>query len=316
MGTHPAADTRPDTRNADLTINRVAGMFNFKSRTGFQGSGYVVLNGLRAVNIFVLAATAAACFLLIIFAKMPNAFQFFTDVTLLCVAAACCLLVWTELPFDFGKGWIHATWPAFGPGHGFVWLGVAMLLMGCHTLGALSHEPYTKKDLGGTVWRVVAASGCLGIAFGILNVLASLLYSDRSERMTAREVRAKGATAHGHGSGGGSGSGYDTDGYSSRSDSVRQEKFRSRRMSRFRLAISRPLQSEQDVERGGANHGNSHGECPDNGGGAAAIDDRSSPLVPQLKRPPTALHPAMNGGVRSSIYSEASHLNRFDDNKF
>lgn len=323
MGAYPAADTRPLQNNADLAINRVAGMFNFKSRTGFQGSGYVVLNGLRAVNIFVLAATAAACFLLIIFAKMPNAFQFFTDVNLLCIAAAACLLIWTELPFDFGKQWIRRTWPAFAPGHGFVWLGVAMLLMGCHTLGALSHEPYTKKDLGGTVWRVVAASGCLGIAFGVLNVLASWLYSDRARRITAREVRAQGATAEPavpvETSSSSSPSEFYDDGYSSRSDSVRKEKTKntySRRLSRFRLPISRPLphhDRDRDLERGN----NSDSDCPDSVGATAApVDDRSSPIVPQLKRPPTALHPAMNGAVRSSIYSEASHLNRFDDNKF
>ena len=327
MERHPSvAETHLSRRaNVTLNINKVAGMFNVKSRTGFQGSGYVVLNGVRAVNIFVLAATAAACFLLMIFGKMPNAFQFFTDVNLAALAALCCLLIWTELPFNTGKKWINHTWPVLGPRHGFVWLGVAMLLMGCHTLGALSHTPYSKKDLGGPVWRIIAASGCLGIAFGILNVLASWLYSDRAEGVSARQVRAEGATARAHSRNSASddGASYpDTDGYSSRSDSVRKEKTRSRRVSLFRhrLPISRPMPQDRDVERGyggGAAAAPPHAvsdisECPD----SSVVDDRSSPIMPPVKRPPTALHPAMNGGVRSSIYSEASHLNRFDDNKF
>ncbi|KAI3398769.1 hypothetical protein diail_8636 [Diaporthe ilicicola] len=42
--------------------------------------------------------------------------------------------------------------------------------------------------------------------------------------------------------------------------------------------------------------------------------DRASPIAPNVQRPPTALHPAYTGKARtyrSSIYSTASHLNRF-----
>lgn len=270
-------------------------MFNFKSSTGFQGSGYVVLNGLRAINIFVLAATAAACFLMMIFAKMPNAFQFFTDINLVFIASVCVLLIWTELPFSTGKKWIVTTWPVFSDGHGFIWFGLAMFLMGCHTLGELSNEPYTKKSIGTPIWRVIAASGCLSIAFGTINVLASVLYSDRDTGVNARQIRRKGATSR-------SDLSYQEDTYSQRSDSIRKEKSKSMRfLGKFKPNISRPI--AHDVE-----HGSSHDEYP--------INDRSSPIVPQVQRPPTALHPAISGGPRSSIYSEVSHLNRFDENKF
>lgn len=271
-------------------------MFNFKSSTGFQGSGYVVLNGLRAINIFVLAATAAACFLMMIFAKMPNAFQFFTDINLVFIACVCVLLIWTELPFAFGKEWIIRTWPVFGDAHGFIWFGLAMFLMGCHTLGELSNEPYTKKTIGTPIWRVIAASGCLSIAFGTINILASLLYSSRETGVNARQIRSKGATS-------GSGLSYEEDSYSQRSDSIRKEKSKSQRfLGKFKPSISRPIARHDDLEHG------SHDEYP--------INDRSSPIVPQLQRPPTALHPAISGGPRSSFYSEVSHLNRFEENKF
>ncbi|RYP63584.1 hypothetical protein DL771_009192 [Monosporascus sp. 5C6A] len=270
-------------------------MFDFKNSTAFQGSGYIVLNGIRAINIFILTATAASCFLMMIFAKMPNAFQFFTDINLFFIVCICILLIWTELPFGRWKEWINKTWPVFSPGHGFTWLGLAMFLMGCHTLGALTNEPYTKKTIGVPVWRIVAASGCLAIAFGTINMLASLLYSNRAEGFSAREVRGKGATTIAD-------KFHYGDSYSQRSNSVRQEKTKSmwRFTKNFKPSISRPIAN--DVER-------------DADAYPAVAEDRSSPIIPHVQRPPTALHPAIHGGHRSSIYSEASHLHRFDENK-
>lgn len=299
MAEHTAANMNMQLQDKPLNIVKLMSMFNFKSSTGFQGSGYLVLNGLRVINIVVLAATAAACFLMMIFAKLPNAFQFFTDINLLFIACVCGLLIWTELPFGRWKSWINETWPAFAPDKGFTWLGIAMFLMGCHTLGELSNEPYTKKTIGTSIWRVVAASCCLGIAFGTINVLASLLYTNGE--ISARQVRSKGATSGHYASHSAS---YPEDGYSQRSDSIRKEKTRSRLFAKFKPSISRPILPHHDVEHGPV----AHDELP--------FNDRSSPIVPQVQRPPTALHPAINGGPRSSIYSEVSHLNRFDENRF
>ena len=47
------------------------------------------------------------------------------------------------------------------------------------------------------------------------------------------------------------------------------------------------------------------------------LSERSSPLNPNLQRPPTAMHPAMNGGVSrpkyaaSSVYSVATNITGF-----
>jgi hypothetical protein len=267
-------------------------MFNFQGTSGFQGTGYVVLNAIRCLNLIVLAALAASCILMMVFAKMPNAFQFFTDVTLFFIFCVCCLLAWTELPFNFGKAWIHRTWPVLSDGHGFTWFGTTMFLMGCHTLGALSAEPYTMETVGDHVWRLVAGSGCLGIAFGTINIIASLLYSN--SEVDAREIRSTGATTRTYNWG--------DDYASNRSNSVRKEKGMSKWMPSFskdnKPKISQPI--VHDVEQ-------AHNDYPP--------VDRSSPIIPNMQRPPTALHPAMHRGAPSSRYSEVSHIDRFGVDK-
>jgi hypothetical protein len=270
-------------------------MFNFEGGSGFQGTGYVVLNAIRALNLVVLTALAISCVLMMVFAKMPNAFQFFTDINLFFIFCVCCLLAWTELPFKFGKAWIHHTWPVFSEGHGFIWFGTAIFLMGCHTLGALSNEPYTQEIIGDHVWRVVAASGCLGIAFGTINIVASLLYSNNE--VDAREIRRTGATTRT--------TNWGDDYLSNRSNSVRKEKGLSRWVPNFskdnKPRISPPI--AHDVEQ-------AHNDCPPS--------DRSSPIIPNMQRPPTALHPMhqqMHYGTASSRYSEVSHIDRFGVDK-
>jgi hypothetical protein len=101
---------------------------------------------------------------------------------------------------------------------------------------------------------------------------------------------------------------YDSSSYSARSASVRQEKRGTRFNFRFpvrasKLKISKPIPQEQEVEQGGMDLREHAGNDED-----TWQEDRASPIVPNIQRPPTALHPAYTANSR---YSEVSHLPRF-----
>ncbi|KAI2610975.1 uncharacterized protein GGS25DRAFT_519278 [Hypoxylon fragiforme] len=270
-------------------------MVGIKSGSGFQGSAYVILQVIRYCNIAVLLAVIFVSGVMMYFAKMPNGFQFFNDVSLAFVIAVAGLLLWTELPINLGKRIIAENWPVIGENRGFTWLGVAMILMGSHHLGALSNDTYNNKNVPFQAWQAIMGSGIIAIAFGVTNILASLIFSNRTNGVHAREVRSNGATTRDVNF---------TEEYDSyRSNSIRKEKTKSLWFlgkGAAKPKISHPI--TRDVEYG------QDDQLP-------IVDDRSSPIIPDVKRPPTALHPAYNAGSRASRYSEASHLDRFTENR-
>ncbi|OTB04132.1 hypothetical protein M426DRAFT_320978 [Hypoxylon sp. CI-4A] len=278
-------------------------MLGIKTTSGFQGSAFIVLQVIRCCNIAVLLAIIFVSGLMMYFAKMPNGFQFFNDVSLAFVIAVAGLLLWTELPFNMGKEIIGRNWPVLGEDRGFTWFGLVMVLMGGHLLGALSNDTYKNKNVPFQVWQAIMGVGIIAIAFGATNIIASLLFSNRASNVHAREIRNNGATTRDVD--------FTEESLSYSNDSIRKEKRKSRwpfgpkadAKPDIKPKISHPI--TRDVEYG-------HNDD-------AAIDTRSSPIIPEIKRPPTALHPmylnAHANDNRSSYYSEASHLERFGDNR-
>jgi len=282
-------------------------MFNFNSSSGFQGSGYIYLNIVRALNIIILQFVAAACMLMIVFAKMPNGYTFFADVSIFFIVCACFLLTWSELPIKYGKSWIANHFPVISEGFGFTWFGVTMFVMGCHTIGALSHEPFTPATIGMPIWQVIIAAGILAMFAGVLNIVSSLVFKNKEAGVTAREVRNYGATTA-------DSIAWASEHNSQRSHSIHNEKVRPvqpqsqpSRLNRLtgvftkkKFEISGPI---GPVQHDGAG---AHGDT-------FPVNERGSPIVPGLDRPPTALHPLYHAGRRSSHYSEVSHLDRYGD---
>ncbi|CAJ2511571.1 Uu.00g071960.m01.CDS01 [Anthostomella pinea] len=264
-----------------------SGQTGQSGQLGSKGTAWIILNVIRCCNIAVLLSVMVTCVLMMIFAKMPSAWQFFDDVTLAFVLSVAGLLIFSEVGlWEKGQAFVAATWPILGPSKGFTWLGAIISLMGCHLLGSLSNETYTSKSVPKQVSQIMMGSGIICLTFGISNVIASLAFRNKKNGLRARAVRKEGATVSNvvfH------------DNYSTSSSPSYNEK---------RVNISGPIPQNQDLEQG-----YSHSEY------TLAEDDRRSPIMPELKRPDTALHPAN----RSSSYSETSHLTRFTqlpENKF
>lgn len=70
-----------------------------------------------------------------------------------------------------------------------------MLILGVLILGHLNKEATSAKAIGLNFWQVIIAAGIVAFVMGVLNILASYLFRTKSLGVTARMVRAYGATA-------------------------------------------------------------------------------------------------------------------------
>ncbi|KAI2642078.1 hypothetical protein GGS21DRAFT_289376 [Xylaria nigripes] len=251
---------------------------NARSNAGLQGYAYIILQVIRFCNVAALLAVMVASVLMLIFAKLPNGFQFFADVIHGVVFFCAALLMFTEIgAWGKGQAFIASAWPMLGPDRGFSGLGVVMVVIGCHLLGGLSSGTYTAADVPSQIPQVIIGSGIINVAFGVTNIFASLMF--RGEKVRAREVRHAGATTRNY---------TFNDNISTRSNSARKAQ------------ISGPMPIQDDYLP------NANPVSYDDD--KSSFDDRNSPIVPGVSRPDTALHP-MNR--RISHYSETSHIDRF-----
>lgn len=293
-------------------------------RSRLRGSGHLVLNVFRAFNIVGLLAVATSSWVMIVMSGIKGNFFFFEAVSHFFNSVIAGFLICSEL--NLFKRYYATRWPVLSPYHGLTWLGLAMVVMGCHILGNLNRRSVTANELGGHFYRLILASGILAITFGCFNIVSSFVFSDSANGITARNVRSDGAIASPSPYKGGSAY---SDTYSTRSESVRKEKGFRRLTQKFPWA-------NKDGEKGHTrqiskpfdfSHQNDNGADIESAAAAAAAsrvsddktrdyepsaypesEDRRSPIMPEIPRPPTALHPAYS---RHTHYSEASNMNRF-----
>ncbi|KAJ2997174.1 hypothetical protein NUW58_g733 [Xylaria curta] len=261
-------------------------MFGKNSASGFQGHAYIILQVIRFCNVAVLLAVMVASVLMLVFAKLPNGFQFFADIVHAIVFFFAALLIFTEVGlWNKGQRFVARAWPMLGPDRGFSGLGAIMIIIGCHLLGGLNSGTYTADGVPSQISQVIIGAGIIALAFGFTNIIASLVF--KNDKVRAREVRQAGATTRDVNY---------NDGYSARSNSTRSNSARKPNISG-----PMPMSAGDQFQHAPTDY------YPDDNKSVTSYDTRHSPIMPQLSRPPTAMHP-MN---RATQYSEASHIDRF-----
>ncbi|KAK0706843.1 hypothetical protein B0T26DRAFT_476330 [Lasiosphaeria miniovina] len=281
-------------------------MFNLGENSKVRGSGHLILNAIRALTIVTLGTVMVASWAMIVLSGITAHFDFFDMISHFFIFVICIFLVISEL--GLFKRFFEKNWPVLSPSHSLMWLGLAILIIGCQLLADLTKPAYTLGNLGLSMYRLVLASGILCLIFGISNILVSIIFRDGTRDITARQIRSHGNLA---GLEANSKEYYDNmshqDSYSQRSNShsyrqAEEQPSAMRRMTQVfnvknfrksKIAISKPFISEAqaaDIERNNS-----------------PLASRTSPIVPAVQRPPTALHPAFTGG---SHYSTA-HMDRF-----
>ncbi|OAQ99107.1 hypothetical protein LLEC1_03954 [Akanthomyces lecanii] len=139
--------------------------------------------------------------------------------------------------------------------------------------------------------KLVLSAGILCVIFGVLNIISALVWRDAKQGITSRDIRTHGSLAADCTT---------LPSYSaSPASSVRNEKTKSKFMSKI-------------FHRGAGNDDIQHAGRPIISGPLTSGQNptgTTSPIIPGLKRPDTALHP-MHGHRASSQYSVADHLPR------
>jgi hypothetical protein len=318
-------------------------MFSLGQDSKLLGAGHVVLNVLRAFNMIGLAAAMVASMVMPVLSGIKGHFYFFDMITHVFVFVFATFLFVSELPVPWRKlkGYYERNWPVFGPDHSLVWLGWGMVFIGFQILGDAWKPAYTVETIGLDWWRAILAAAILSITFGFFNICASIVFRTsidglRGEvvKVTSRQIRTHGNLSlqnaanksddieHSFSS---HYSSPHRDNWSARSYSKEEEAVepssavkrltrafnpRNFNFRKSRIQISKPIpqnMAADDVERGHSSH--SRGDSFDdnlNGHG----EDRGSPIMPGLQRPPTELHPAYMPKSRTSLYS-AAHMDRF-----
>ncbi|KAL2223463.1 hypothetical protein M432DRAFT_58010 [Thermoascus aurantiacus ATCC 26904] len=157
------------------------------------GPGYVILNAIRVMNIVVLLSIIAASAVMIVRIDIVNSFFFFDAATHVITAGISIFLIISELPI-FRRYFDH-NWPLLGQESGFVTLALAMVILGVTVLGDLNTPAASQEALSLPFWRIVVSSGILAMVLGVLNFVASFIFRDRANSLSARHVRSYGAVA-------------------------------------------------------------------------------------------------------------------------
>ena len=353
-------------------------MFDLAQNTKMRGIGYKALNVLRPCNIIALLMIAVASWVMIVMTGVTGQFFFFDAVAHVFISSISIFLILTEVQFGPLKRYFERAWPVFAERHGFLWLGGAMVVLGCDMLANLNKPAFSIDNLGLPLWRVILAAGILSLTFGFSNFAATIIFRDGPSGLTARMIRNDGNLADGGKfgplDGKNSSNYYASSSLSSRNagiaryNSTKEEMLfggnggngnmgdvesaveqtappggigaRLKRVTQVfkksplaahggdngidlngkKIHISRPIPvggyDDENAGHGGGDYYNMHAhdaatavgsdDDDERSAPSAYHEDRSSPIIPDIRRPPTAMHPALS----SSHYSVAN-MDRF-----
>jgi hypothetical protein len=158
-----------------------------------SGPGYVILNVIRAMNIISLLMVVIASFVMLVKTFIVSQFFFFDGVGHVVTAflsskrpgsqlptfpprgrranaRAPVFLIVSELPIF--RHYFATNWPLLSMNHGFVTLGLLMVIVGVSILGNLNKTATSQSALGMSFWQIVIASGILTMIMGFANIVA------------------------------------------------------------------------------------------------------------------------------------------------
>src|SRR5690606_4934642 len=122
--------------------------------------------------------------IMIVMTGLRNQFFFFDAASHFFTSCIAIVLIVTEV--NLLKPYFAKHWPAFSDSHGFTWLGMSMIVMGCHVLGNLNKSATSPETVGASIHRLILATGILALTFGVFNIASSFLFGDRRNGISAR----------------------------------------------------------------------------------------------------------------------------------
>ncbi|KAF1820342.1 uncharacterized protein K489DRAFT_54082 [Dissoconium aciculare CBS 342.82] len=164
------------------------------SSKSLAGPGYIILNGLRVMNIISFLAVITASIVMLVKTSVTTHLFFFDALCHVITAISSMFFIASELcvfPLYFER-----YWPLLSPRHGLVTLAIAMIVIGITVMGNLNKDAGSVEHLGLAFWQIVISSGILIFILGHLNLLATFIFRDRKQDINARMVRSNGAAEY------------------------------------------------------------------------------------------------------------------------
>lgn len=155
------------------------------------GAGYVILNIVRVLTCISLGVIVAASWIMLVRTVQNSQFFFFDSVSHFMTSTISIFLIVSEVCLF--KRWFAENWPLLSEESGLITLAIALIMLGCQTLGTLNKEATSQENLGLPFWRVVIAGGILGFVLGFVNLVCHFLFRVRKKCITSRMIRAHGA---------------------------------------------------------------------------------------------------------------------------
>ncbi|KAF7189471.1 hypothetical protein HII31_09111 [Pseudocercospora fuligena] len=163
------------------------------SPKNLSGAGYIILNGIRVMNIIGFLAVITASVVMLVKTSTDTHLFFFDALSHVITLVTSLFLIVSELPLF--RAYFARNWPLLSSGHGFVTLAIAMIVLGINVMGNLNKPSGSEEALGKSFWSIVIGSGILIFILGWINLVASFVFRDRKQGITARAVRSHGAVA-------------------------------------------------------------------------------------------------------------------------
>jgi hypothetical protein len=235
-----SANTLVDAQDHPFSFYvNTAKMFNLGANPKVKGSGILVLNGLRAFTVVGLVSMMASSWAMIVLAGLAGRFNFWDTMAHIFVFLFAVFLTISEV--NIFTGYFEANWPIFSVSHSLAWLGVFLVGLAMQVLTNLEKDKYSKENLGLPIYRLVLASGILNIVSGVFNLVASIIFRDGAQNITARRIRRDGSLASPDEAYGGYGS------YSKHSASIHEEKDGGMSRARRFTQMMNPRNLQQQV---------------------------------------------------------------------
>jgi hypothetical protein len=202
------------------------------SSKSLAGPGYIILNGLRVMNIISFLAVITASIVMLVKTSVTTHLFFFDALCHVITAISSSrqtpafFILFRRADNPFAVFFIASElcvfplyferyWPLLSPRHGLVTLAIAMIVIGITVMGNLNKDAGSVEHLGLAFWQIVISSGILIFILGHLNLLAvsnskcvpdtnltdiaseqTFIFRDRKQDINARMVRSNGAAEY------------------------------------------------------------------------------------------------------------------------
>ena len=160
-----------------------------------SGLGYLILNFLRILNVISLSGVIAAAVVMLVKTFIVNGYFFFDSLTHVVTIFFSIFLILSEFPmFERIRSWYRINFPLLSYESGVAPVGLLLIIDGALVLSNLNNNSLNDAIFGHTFYSIIIAGGILPFVSGILNIIASFVFSNRKMRITSRMIRKFGST--------------------------------------------------------------------------------------------------------------------------